>query len=60
MMAPSFSSEEDDILVEEIAKHPSLWQLSHAKYKDQRVKDNIWAEVAEKVGKPGEFDAYKS
>ena len=59
-MAPSFSSEEDDILVEEIAKYPSLWQLSHAKYKDQRVKDNIWAEVAEKVGKPGEFDAYKT
>ena len=59
-MAPSFSSEEDDILVEEISKHSSLWQLSHAKYKDQRVKDNIWAEVAEKVGKPGEFDAYKT
>ena len=56
-MVPGFSLEEDEVLVEEIAKHPSLWQLSHAKYKDQRVKDNIWAEVAEKVRKPGEFDA---
>ena len=43
-MAPGFSMEEDEVLVEEIAKHPSLWQLSHAKYKDQRVEDNIWAE----------------
>ncbi|KAK7066164.1 hypothetical protein SK128_012123 [Halocaridina rubra] len=51
-MAPKFSDEQDEILVEEVAKHPSLWQLSHPKYKDQRLKDNIWAVVAEKIGKP--------
>ncbi|KAG0711729.1 hypothetical protein GWK47_020003 [Chionoecetes opilio] len=51
-MAPKFSDEQDEILVEEVAKHPLLWQLSHPKYKDQQVKDNVWAEVAAKVGKP--------
>ncbi|MPC13562.1 hypothetical protein E2C01_006299 [Portunus trituberculatus] len=55
-MAPRFSDEEDEILVEEVAKHPSLWQLTHPKYKDQRLKDNVWAEVADKVGK---LDAWR-
>lgn len=52
MMAPSFSDADDEILVEEVANHPSLWQLSNAFYKDLRLKDNIWAEIANKVGKP--------
>ncbi|MPC92873.1 hypothetical protein E2C01_087985 [Portunus trituberculatus] len=48
IMAPRFSDEEDEILVDEVAKQPSLWHLSHPKYKDQRLKD-VWAEVANKV-----------
>ena len=56
-MAPSFSVEEEEVLVEEIAQHPPLWQLSHTKYKDHRFKDNTWAEVTGKAGKPDEFDA---
>ena len=51
-----FSVEEDEVLVEEVACHPSLWQLSHPQYKNQRIKDNVWVEIAEKVGKSGEFD----
>ncbi|MPC41841.1 hypothetical protein E2C01_035448 [Portunus trituberculatus] len=51
-MARRFFDEEDEILVEEVAKHPSLWQLSHPKYKDQQLKDNFWAQVVHKVGKP--------
>jgi hypothetical protein len=54
-MAPSFSDADDEILLEEVANHPSLWQLSHASYKDQRVKDNIWAEIANKVVKPSKL-----
>ncbi|KAK7079272.1 hypothetical protein SK128_004499, partial [Halocaridina rubra] len=51
-MAPKFSDELNEILLEEVVKHLSLWQLSYPIYKDQRVKDNIWAEVADKVGEP--------
>ncbi|XP_076028763.1 uncharacterized protein LOC143017775 [Oratosquilla oratoria] len=50
-MAPKFSDEQDEILVEEVSKQPSLWQLSHPTYKDQRVRDTVWAEVADKVGR---------
>ncbi|KAJ4440432.1 hypothetical protein ANN_08573 [Periplaneta americana] len=52
IMAPSFSDADDEILLKEVASHSSLWQLAHASYKDQRVKDNIWAEIPNKVGKP--------
>lgn len=48
-MAPRFPDEEDEILAEEAAKHPSLWQLSHPKCKGQRVKDNVRAEVGDKL-----------
>ncbi|XP_076028761.1 uncharacterized protein LOC143017773 [Oratosquilla oratoria] len=47
-----FSDEQDEILVKEVAKYPLLWQLSHPKYEDQQVKDNIWADVAIKVVRP--------
>ena len=53
-MAPGFSANEDDMLVEEIANHPLLWQVSHVHYKDQRARDNVWAEISEKTGKEGE------
>ena len=56
-MARRLSDEDDEFLVEEISKHPSLWQLSYPKYKDQRVKDNVWAEIAGKVGKSSEFNS---
>ena len=55
-MPSFFSVEQDEVLVEEVAHHPSLWQLSHPHHKNQRVKDNVWVEIAEKVGKSGEFD----
>lgn len=41
----------DNLLVEEVSKHPVLWKLSHPLYKNQRVKDNVWSEIALKVGK---------
>lgn len=55
VMAPLFTDTEDDILLEEVANHPSLWQLSHPQYKDQRMKDNIWTLISDKVGKPSKL-----
>lgn len=40
-MTPKFSDDQDEILVEGADKHPSLWQLSHPKYKDQRVRQRL-------------------
>ena len=54
VMTPGFSANGDEQLVEEIAKHPSLWELSQVKYKDPTTKDDVWVEISEKIGKQGE------
>lgn len=41
IVTPKFSDDQDEILVEGADKHPSLWQLSHPKYKDQRVRQRL-------------------
>ncbi|XP_046389705.1 uncharacterized protein LOC124158590 [Ischnura elegans] len=48
----NFSSEEDEKLTEKVRDHPALYDLHHPLYRDIRVKDNIWKEIAEYVRRP--------
>lgn len=50
-----FSAEEDEKLTESVRKHPALYEMQHALYRDTRVKDNIWKGIAEYVERSGEF-----
>jgi hypothetical protein len=49
----AFSSTEDIVLIELVAKHPALYDLKHAQYKVHNVRENVWAEIREKLGKTG-------
>lgn len=51
----TFSSEQDDKLIEALAPHPALYDLKHELYRDQRAKDNIWITIANEVGRTGKF-----
>ncbi|KAJ8938643.1 hypothetical protein NQ314_011382 [Rhamnusium bicolor] len=44
-----FSPEEDEKLVELVARHPALYDAGHMKYKDQMMKENIWKEISNEV-----------
>ena len=44
---------EEEIIVE-VEKHPCLYDLSLAEYKDFVTKENIWQEISKKVGLKGE------
>lgn len=50
-----FSEADDEILVEQVGKHPALYNLTHEFYKDQKTKDRTWAQIADIVGKPGKM-----
>ena len=52
-MSPRFSSEDDDILIFEIRKHGTLYNLNHADYKDVNMKERIWIEISQFVEKNG-------
>ncbi|KAG5891619.1 hypothetical protein JTB14_037132 [Gonioctena quinquepunctata] len=47
-----FTAEEDETLVEWVGKYPCLYDLLST-YKDQRIKDSAWKEIAEVLKKPG-------
>jgi len=47
-----FSSNDDEVLVEEVGKHPELYDSSHAKHKEAPYKDDIWNSISSIVGKP--------
>jgi predicted SprT family Zn-dependent metalloprotease len=51
----SFTPQEDDILIEEIAQHPAIYDLKHKLFKDVRAKDNIWKQIAQNVGRSGKI-----
>ena len=40
---------DEEAFVEAMRSYPCLWQTSCKKYKDLRVKDNAWKEVALQV-----------
>ncbi|KAJ8941007.1 hypothetical protein NQ314_010516 [Rhamnusium bicolor] len=44
-----FSPEEDEKLVELVARHPALYDAGHMEYKDQMMKENIWKEISNEV-----------
>ncbi len=39
IVAPSFSSSDDEMLIELVTNHPLVWLMSHEYHKYQRVKD---------------------
>jgi hypothetical protein len=47
----TFSSTEDIVLIELVAQHSALYDLKHAQYKVHNVRENVWAEIGEKLGK---------
>jgi len=51
----TFSSNDDEVLVEEVGKHPELYDSSHAKHKETPYKDEIWKKISSIVGKPSKF-----
>ncbi|KAJ8928436.1 hypothetical protein NQ314_019025 [Rhamnusium bicolor] len=44
-----FSPEEDEKLVELVARHPALYDAGHMEYKDQMMKEIIWKEISNEV-----------
>ncbi|KAL1516155.1 hypothetical protein ABEB36_000074 [Hypothenemus hampei] len=46
-----FSSNDDEILIEEIRKYPSLYNLEDENYKNFVIKENGWKNVAASLGK---------
>ncbi|KAL1488929.1 hypothetical protein ABEB36_014715 [Hypothenemus hampei] len=46
-----FSSNDDEILIEEIRKYPSLYNYEDANYKNFVIKENGWKNVAASLGK---------
>jgi hypothetical protein len=49
----AFSSTEDIVLIESVAQHSALYDLKHAQYKVHNVRENVWAEIGEKLEKTG-------
>lgn len=50
-----FTLEEDERLIEEIARRPEIYDPNHAGYKQLTVKDQRWADIAKKLDKAGEY-----
>ncbi|CAH0387152.1 unnamed protein product [Bemisia tabaci] len=46
-----FTLEEDERLIEEIARRPEIYDPNHAGYKQLTVKDQRWADIAKKLDK---------
>ena len=41
--------EDDEKLIEAVRSFPCLWQTSSKSYKNMRVRENAWKEVAKQV-----------
>ncbi|XP_063220292.1 uncharacterized protein LOC134529780 [Bacillus rossius redtenbacheri] len=50
-MVKEFSPEEDELLIEEVANHPSIFDTSSPLYRDKNMKDNAWTDISAKVGR---------
>nr|CAD7409412.1 unnamed protein product [Timema poppensis] len=46
--------EDDENLIEEVAKHPSIFDISTPVYRDQHMKDNTWKRISGIVGRSTE------
>lgn len=52
-MVKEFSVEEDELLIEEVVKHPSIYETSSPVHRDRNVLDNAWKDISEEVGRSG-------
>lgn len=48
-----FSALEDEILIEKVKENPSLYAKKLKSYKDMKMKDNIWTQIAKELGEIG-------
>ena len=46
------ANEQDDneVLIEAVRSFPCIWNMSLREYKDNRVKENAWSKVSQKLG----------
>ena len=42
--------DDNEMLIEVVRSFPCLWNMSLREYKDERIKENMWCTVAEKLG----------
>nr|CAD7459043.1 unnamed protein product [Timema tahoe] len=50
-MEAKYFAELDERLIELVKSHPILYQLSDRNYKDNFMKENVWIEIAGRLGK---------
>lgn len=48
-----FSPDDDELLVEEVRNNSVLYDLSHPKYKNIILKDELWKDISVKLKKSG-------
>ena len=48
-----WTQQDDELLVENVKKYEWLYNRQHMSYKDIKMKENSWREIAENI-KPGE------
>lgn len=53
MKSKSFSTKNDKKLIEMIRNHPVLYKSSDRNYKDNNLKENVWNEISNSIGKNG-------
>ncbi|KAL4104828.1 hypothetical protein QTP88_020104 [Uroleucon formosanum] len=53
-----FSKEQDEILVECIAKHPPIYNPENRDYKDLNIRDAIWKDISGNVGRSEVINAH--
>lgn len=53
MESRSFNTMDDEKLIEVIRNYPVIYKLSDKNYKDNIIKDNVWKEISQSIGKNG-------
>lgn len=48
-----FNKEQDEILVECVAKHPPIYNPQNKVFKDLNIRDAIWKDISGHVGRSG-------
>jgi len=48
-----FNKEQDEILVECVAKHPPIYNPQNKNFKDLNIRDAIWKDISGHVGRSG-------
>jgi hypothetical protein len=53
MESRAFNVMDDEKLIEVIRNYPVIYKLSDKNYKDNCIKDNVWKEISQSIGKNG-------